>query len=72
MKRLFCAMLVLGLCGCSSTSLFKGTFENRLACSLDGKEIYFLSKYGWASLGAEVSAKDMPAECRKLVTPPSL
>jgi len=65
MKQLFCAMLVLVLCGCSSTSLFKGTFENRLACSKDRKSVYFLSKYGWVSIGAEIAPEDLPQECRR-------
>jgi len=65
MKRLLLTLWVLALTGCTSTGMFKGTFENRLACSMDGKEVYFLSKYGWLSIGAEIAAQDVPQECRK-------
>lgn len=65
MKLIFGLVMAVLLSGCSTT-LFKGTFENRLACSMDGKEVYFLSKYGWVSVGAEISPKDLPAECKRI------
>jgi hypothetical protein len=52
--------------GCSS---FRGTFENRLACSLDGAEVYFVSKYGWIGISAEASGKDAPFVCSAKVRP---
>ena len=62
--KLLGVLLSVLLAGCSVT-LPKGVFENRLACSLDGKEVYFLSKYGWVSIGAEIASQDVPQECRR-------
>jgi hypothetical protein len=59
-RFLIIALASVLLSGCSA---FKGTFENRLACSLDGVEAYFVSKYGWLGISAEVSGKDAPMVC---------
>ncbi len=61
MNRIF--TLLAATCMLSGCSAFKGTFENRLACSMDGAEAYFVSKYGWVGISAEVSNKDVPAVC---------
>lgn len=65
MTRIFILLVAASmLSGCSA---FKGTFENRLACSIDGAEAYFVSKYGWVGISAEVSSKDAPAACAQKV-----
>jgi hypothetical protein len=59
-RFLIIAMATIVLSGCSA---FKGTFENRLACSMDGIEAYFVSKYGWLGISAEVAQKDASLVC---------
>ena len=63
--RLFLFLAVSSLLG--GCSAFKGTFENRIACTLDGGEALFVSKYGWLGISAEVSAKDTPSICSQKV-----
>lgn len=60
--RLSTALLALALAGCVSNPL-KGTLENRLVCSLDGREGYFVSKYAWIGISAEVAAADAAGMC---------
>lgn len=61
-RSALCLCVLALLAGCGSNPL-KGTFENRLACSLDGREGYFVSKYGWLGISAEVAAADAAGMC---------
>lgn len=57
-KRLLLPLLALWLTGCASS-----TFENRVACTADGKAAVFVSYYGPIGVGAKVSAKDAARIC---------
>lgn len=58
-------LVAMLLSGCASfQSATKGNFENRLSCSLDGKQAYFLSEwFKWLSLGARIAESDAAVAC---------
>jgi hypothetical protein len=55
------AIAVFLLAGCSSVG---SMFENRLACSLDRQEAYFLSKWTRVAIGATIAPSDTAVVCQ--------
>ena len=55
------ALLAFLLTGCSTIA---GQFENRLACSLDREQAYFISKWMRIGIGAEIAPADTAVLCR--------
>jgi hypothetical protein len=51
-------MMALALAGCT-------VFDNRIACSLDQDEAYFVSKYAGFGITSSISEKDVPHLCGK-------
>lgn len=56
MQRLVLILLAASLAGCV-------TFENRLACSLDRSEAYFVSKYGPVGVVSSIADADAATAC---------
>lgn len=58
---------IVALCvvsaGCSSLQIM----ENRIACSTDLAELFFVSRYGTIGISADVSAKDAKRTCEALL-----
>lgn len=54
--RLALILLAASLAGCV-------TFENRLACSLDRSEAYFVSKYGPVGIVSTIEESDAAHAC---------
>lgn len=52
-------LVLLALSGCASSS-----WENRISCSLDKKQAYFLSKYWKLAVGSEIAKADAEVACR--------
>lgn len=61
----YAALLTLcaALTGCAS-----GTFQNRVSCTLDGREGTFCSFYGPVCIGAKIDPRDAAAMCRQITT----
>lgn len=57
MKTLVLLAVAVSLTGCGTI------FENRVACTLDGKHAVFLSKYGAVSVGAQIAKDDADVLC---------
>jgi hypothetical protein len=58
-------MIVLAamlLTGCSNTRWL----ENRVACTVDGKEAHVVSKWGPVGIAAQVAQADAQVLCRKV------
>jgi len=55
------ALLALLLAGCSSSPKW---LENRVACTVDGKEAHVVSKWGPISIGSEVATADAKVICK--------
>jgi hypothetical protein len=53
---------LLLLSGCAS---MKGTFENRVACTADGKELLVASMYGPIGVVSKISEDDAAVICAK-------
>ena len=62
MLRTFVAVFALLVSGCASDPVW---LENRVACSLDGKEMHFISKYGPIEFGSQVADADAKAACKR-------
>lgn len=50
------------LAGCGSQPKL---FENRASCTLDGKELHVLSKWGRFSIGTQVADADAVVACAR-------
>jgi hypothetical protein len=60
MKTLSIALLaLLTLTGCGTY------FENRVACTVDGKESHLVSKWGAFSIGAKIAESDAAIICKR-------
>lgn len=57
MRKLFLLAAALALSGCSTL------FQNRVACTVDGKRAFFLSEYMNVSVGAEIHKTDAEVIC---------
>jgi len=64
MKTIIALALAALLAGCGTT---KATFENRIACTVDGAELHVLSKWGPVSIGSRVADPDAAAVCRPAI-----
>ena len=49
------------LSGCSAT---KGTFENRVSCTLDGSNMFVSSMYGPIGITSKISSADAKTVCQ--------
>lgn len=60
---LICALLfaLTQLTGCATRPVW---LENRVACTLDRKELHALSKWGPFSIGSVISASDAEVACK--------
>lgn len=65
MKYALIAVVFL-LSGCSS---LKGTFENRAACTVDGKQMLVASMYGPIGIASKISPDDAAVVCTKSRAP---
>lgn len=61
------AGMVLALSGCASLD---GMLENRVSCTLDGKQALYSSMYGPVGITSMVSDGDSAAICRPAATAP--
>lgn len=57
------ALMCAAMQGCSSFQLL----ENRIACSTDLAELFFVSRYGTIGISADVSPKDARRTCEALL-----
>lgn len=57
------ALMCAALQGCSSFQVL----ENRIACSTDLAELFFVSRYGTIGISADVSPKDARRTCEALL-----
>lgn len=60
--RIALILLALSLGGCSS---LKGTFENRISCTLDGQKALISSMYGPIGITSKVADGDAQVACKK-------
>lgn len=60
MRKLIVFAAILLLSGCSS---LKGTFANRAACTLDGKQMLVASMYGPIGIASKVAEADAVVVC---------
>jgi hypothetical protein len=57
--RLLLPLLAMAMSGCAT-----GIFENRVACTADGKAAVYVSYYGPLGVGSKVSAADAARLCK--------
>jgi hypothetical protein len=55
-------LLIMTLTGCSS---MEKTFENRVACTADGKQLLVASLYGPIGVASKISPDDAAVICGK-------
>lgn len=60
MKKLALLLLTLLLPGCGELKFL----ENRVSCTLDGKQGYFCSNYGPLCVGAKIAPEDVAVMCK--------
>ena len=61
MKRLALLLLALPLAGCSTLE----AFDNRISCSMDGRQAYVNSMYGPLGVSSKVAASDAKVICAR-------
>lgn len=57
MTKLLLVISAVTLTGCGTI------FENRVVCTVDGKDAYFISKYANVSVGAQIAKADAEVIC---------
>ena len=60
MKTAITLALALSVAGCANSPKF---LENRLACTVDGSELYAVSKWGPFGLGTQIAQADAAKVC---------
>lgn len=63
LRAVLLVLAVAGVAGCSSLQIM----ENRIACSTDLAELFFVSRYGTIGISADVSQKDARRTCEALL-----
>lgn len=65
MLRVFVFVFALLVSGCSSTPTW---LENRIACTVDGKQAHAVSVWGLFSIGSRIAEADAAAVCKRVQT----